>query len=79
MRADPVLALKRALAAELVSAIDGWTPGELIYRIRIDQPRVSDLRRGRLERISIARLIRWLDGMGRGVEVRMLRRGGGRK
>lgn len=73
MRADPVPELKRQLAAELVRAIDGWTPGQLIYRIRIDQPRVSDLRRGRLERISLARLIRWLHGMNRVVELRIVK------
>ena len=73
MRADPVPVLKRQLAQELVRAIDGWTPGQLIYRIRIDQPRVSDLRRGRLERISLARLIRWLHGMGRVVELSVSR------
>lgn len=66
--------VKRQLAAELVRAIDGWTPGQLIYRMRIDQPRISDLRRGRLDRISIARLIRWLDVMGRDVRVVVERR-----
>ena len=66
---DPVEQIKRQLASELVRAIDGWTPGQLIYRIDIDQPRVSDLRRGRLERISLARLIRWLHAMGCEVRV----------
>lgn len=32
----------------------------LCFRIRIDQSRISDLGRGRLERISLERLIRWL-------------------
>ena len=73
MRSDPVPELKRRLAAELVQAMEGWTPGQLIYRIRIDQPRVSDLRRGRLERISLARLIRWLHGMERAVELSVSR------
>ena len=66
---DPADEVKRQLAAELVRAIDGWTPGQLIYRMQIDQPRISDLRQKRLERISIARLIRWLDAMGRDVRV----------
>jgi predicted XRE-type DNA-binding protein len=70
---DPIPALKAALATELVRAIDGWTPGQLIYRMRIDQPRVSDLRRGRLERISVERLIRWLHCMGRAVEIKVAR------
>lgn len=66
---DPVEKLKRQLAAELARAIEGWTPGELIYRMNIDQPRVSDLRCGRLERISVARLVRWLDEMGYVVRI----------
>ena len=66
--------LKQQLAAELVRAIAGWTPGELIYRTRIDQPRVSDLRRGRLERISLTRLIRWLADMDRDVNVTVRKR-----
>jgi predicted XRE-type DNA-binding protein len=66
---DPVEEIKRQLAAELVRAIEGWTPGQLVAWIDIDQPRVSDLRRGRLERISIARLVRWLDEMGCDVRV----------
>ena len=66
---DPIEHVKQDLARALVHAIDGWTPGQLIYRMSIDQPRVSDLRRGRLERISVARLIRWLDAMGYDVRV----------
>ncbi|HYC50043.1 MAG TPA: XRE family transcriptional regulator [Gemmatimonadaceae bacterium] len=74
--------MKRQLAEQLVRTIHGWTPGQLIYRIDIDQPRVSDLRRGRLERISVERLIRWLHGMGCDVQLRVVSsarglRGGG--
>ena len=73
MHDDPIPAVKAALAAELVRAIEGWTPGQLIYRMKIDQPRVSDPRRGRLERISTERLIRWLSCMGYEVEIRVSR------
>lgn len=66
---DPIPELKLQLAEELVHAIHGWTPGQLVYRMRIDQPRVSDLRRGRLERISLERLIRWLVAMQRVVTI----------
>ncbi|MGH7636993.1 MAG: XRE family transcriptional regulator [Gemmatimonadaceae bacterium] len=76
---DPVEELKLQLAVELVRAIDGWTPGQLIYRITIDQPRVSDLRRGRLERISLARLIRWLAEMGFDVDLTVERANAGRR
>ena len=71
MRGDPIPELKRQLAAELVSTIAGWTPGQLIYRTTIDQPRLSDLRRGQLERISVTRLIRWLTDMDCVVELRV--------
>lgn len=37
--------------------------------MRIDQPRISDLRRGRLERFSIERLIRLLYQMDYRLEV----------
>lgn len=71
-RHDPIPELKRQLAAALARAIAGWTPGELIYRMRIDQPRVSDVWRGQLERISAERLIRWLSGMGYRVELTVI-------
>ena len=69
---DPIPDLKRLLAEELVRVIAGWTPGQLIYRMRIDQPRVSDLRRGRLERISVERLVRWLHQMEQRVDIRVI-------
>jgi len=69
---DPIPDLKRQLAEELVRVIAGWTPGQLIYRMRIDQPRVSDLRRARLERISVERLVRWLHQMEQRVDVRVI-------
>ena len=66
---DPIPALKRQLAAELVRVMHGWTTTELVFRVRIDQPRISDLRRGRLERISVERLIRWLAELNHRVDV----------
>jgi hypothetical protein len=44
---------------------------DVLANVRIDQPRVSDLRRGRLERISVERLIRWLSQMGYRVEFNL--------
>jgi len=66
---DPIPELKRQLAAELVRVMHGWTTTELVFRVRIDQPRISDLRRGHLERISLERLIRWLAQMNHRVDV----------
>jgi hypothetical protein len=48
-------------------------PSEIYFWIEIDQPRVSDLRRGRLERISLERLIRWLRRTGHVVELSVKR------
>jgi len=66
--ADPIPELKRELAADLVRIMASYRTTDLLANIRIDQPRVSDLRRGRLERISVERLIRWLSQMGYRVE-----------
>jgi len=65
---DPIPELKRELAAKLVRIMSSYRTTDLLANLRIDQPRVSDLRRGRLERISVARLIRWLSQMGFRVE-----------
>ena len=66
---DPIPALKQQVAAELVRLMHGSGPSEIYFWIEIDQPRVSDLRRGRLERISLERLIRWLRRAGHVVEL----------
>jgi hypothetical protein len=65
---DPIPELKRELAAELVRIMSPYRTTDVLANVRIDQPRVSDLRRGRLERISVERLIRWLSQMGYRVE-----------
>jgi predicted XRE-type DNA-binding protein len=49
--------------------MSGWTTSQLTFRLRIDQPRISDLRRGRLERFSLERLIRLVHEMGWRVEL----------
>jgi predicted XRE-type DNA-binding protein len=62
--ADPIPELKRELASQLVQAMASCRTTDLLAQMRIDQPRLSDLRRGKLERISAERLIRWLSQMG---------------
>jgi predicted XRE-type DNA-binding protein len=68
---DPIPELKRRLAGEFVRVMrdEQWTTTELTFHLSIDQPRVSDVRRGRLERISVERLIRWLVQIGQRVDV----------
>ena len=60
---DPVDVLKQQLARELINALKGWKPTEIYFRLRLDQPRVWELRRGKLERFSLQRLVRLLGEM----------------
>jgi predicted XRE-type DNA-binding protein len=56
--ADPVAVLKEQLARSVVERLDGWTQANAAELLRTDQPRMSDLRRGRLTRFSLEHLIR---------------------
>jgi predicted XRE-type DNA-binding protein len=56
--ADPIPPLKEQLARELVARVDGWTQEYAAAFIGTDQPRMSDLRKGRLDRFSLEKLIR---------------------
>lgn len=70
---DPIPELKRQLACELVRVTEGWTPTELGFFMGVDQPRVSDLRRGKLDRFSVESLIRFLKRMDHSVQVTVLK------
>lgn len=56
--ADPIPQLKEQLARELVARVDGWTLEYAASFLGTDAPRMSNLRRGRLERFSLEHLIR---------------------
>jgi predicted XRE-type DNA-binding protein len=56
---DPIPALKQHVAAALVERLDGWTQPMAAELLRTDQPRVSDLHRGNLDRLSLEQLIRF--------------------
>lgn len=56
--ADPIPPLKHQLARELVARVDGWTQEYAAAFIGTDQPRMSDIRNGRLGRFSLEKLIR---------------------
>ena len=73
---DPTLALKRQLVAEIVAIIDGFSQWEIGVYLRIDQPRVSDLKRGKLERFTIDRLIRLLSRLDHDVALDIRHRSG---
>ena len=73
-RENPIPELKRRAAEELVRAMDRWDQYEAASLLGTDQPRISELRRGRLERMSLERLIRWLNRADCDVELRVTRR-----
>ena len=58
-RLDPIPALKVHLARILVERLDGWSQVNAAAFMGTDQPRMSDLRNGRLDRISLEQLIRF--------------------
>jgi predicted XRE-type DNA-binding protein len=57
---DPIPALKRQIARLIVGRIQGWSQHYAADLLGTDQPRLSDLRRGRLERFSLEQLIRFV-------------------
>ena len=66
---DPIPALKRRVAEEILLLVDGWTQGNAGALLRAAQPRVSELRAGRLDRYSLDRLLRFIASLGRGIEI----------
>jgi hypothetical protein len=56
---DPIPELKRQAAAALVPLLSG-NADHVAALIGTDQPRISDIRRGKLERFSLETLIRYL-------------------
>ena len=66
---DPVPALKELLGAELARLLTGWRATDVAFRLGTDAPRISDLRRGRLERFSLETLIRFTARLERRVQL----------
>jgi predicted XRE-type DNA-binding protein len=65
---DPIPELKRQLAQLVVARVDGRSQVDAAELLGTDQPRVSDLRRGRLGRFSLEQLLRFvvrIDGTAR--------------
>ena len=71
-RRSEILALKQDLAAPVVRLLKGWEQHSAAQRIGDEQPRVSDLRLGRLDRFSVMRLMTFLARLGQDVEIRVL-------
>ena len=66
---DPIPALKEQLRREIISLVGGYDQYVAAHALGTDQPRVSDLHRGRLERFSLEKLIRFLTNIERRVEI----------
>jgi predicted XRE-type DNA-binding protein len=66
---DPIPALKRQAAAEIVILLGTWNADDIASVLRTDQPRISDLRRGKLDRFSLETLIRYLVRLRRDVAL----------
>jgi predicted XRE-type DNA-binding protein len=66
---DPIPALKGQIAQVIVSALEGWSQEWAAELLRTDQPRISDLRNGRLERFSLEQLIRFAARIGGDVHL----------
>lgn len=58
-----------ALARAVVDALDGWSQEYAAAFLWTDQPRMSDLRSGRLGRFSLEQLIRFASRIGGDVSV----------
>jgi predicted XRE-type DNA-binding protein len=73
---DPIPALKQQLRDELIALIGKWNQQVAATAIKIDQPRMSDLERNRVERFSLEALIRFLTRVECHVELKVVRRRG---
>jgi predicted XRE-type DNA-binding protein len=67
------LMAKAELAAKIIAEIQsrGITQSEAAAILRIDQPKISALKQGKLSSFSIERLMRFLLLLGRDVEIRV--------
>ena len=70
-RPDPVPDLKRLLADEIRRRIEGWRTADVAVHLGTDQPRLSDIRRGKLQRFSLETLIRFATRLRCRVELRV--------
>src|SRR5258708_4268891 len=73
---DPLPALKRRAADEINILLAGWTQEYAAAFLQTTQPRISELRRGRLERFSLDLLVRYLSHLGREIELVTTKRAG---
>lgn len=66
---DPIDRLKEQLRRAILELVGKWGQDHAARRLGTDQPRMSDLHRGRLERFSLEKLIRLLATIDRRVDL----------
>ncbi len=72
MSDDPIEALKRELGADVARLTAGWNAWDIAVLMGTDQPRVSDLRRGKFARFSVTALLRFLHRLNQRIEIRLM-------
>jgi predicted XRE-type DNA-binding protein len=68
-RVDPIPGLKQQLGAELARLLVGWNADDVAVLIGTDRPRISELRRGKLDRFSLEMLIRYLSRLRHRIDI----------
>jgi len=76
---SPAEAQNLRLRAELMTALrnfmarEGLTQAQTAKRLRVSQPRISDLTRGKISRFSLDRLVNMAADAGMNIEVKIKR------
>lgn len=70
---DPIPALKRQLADEVLRELDGWSQSWGAWKGFIPRSRISNLRRGHLHQVSLERLILCLSRLGYRTEITLVK------
>src|SRR5262249_39920423 len=68
-REDPIPALKKQVAAVIAEEARRMPQAFGAYMTRTDQPRISEICRGKLDRFSLDRLIRMVSRLGYVVKI----------
>lgn len=71
---DPVPALKRRVADEILVLLEGWRQDHAANFLGATQPRMSELRRGHLDRFTLDRLVRYLSRLKRDIIITTVKR-----
>lgn len=69
---DPIPRLKDELAGHLLELVEGEPQWTVASYLEVTQPRISELRSGKLERFSLEMLIRLMARANRRVELRIV-------